>query len=131
MQILGPAAAVECGIAIKLVSALQGVVISMMMMPYWPAYAGATAAKSASGVRVILWHCIGVSLLVSIPASLLIAFAGNDIIRLWISPDAIVNQSLLNAVGFFVLIPALTAIEWRLYLWRAAKTGELSIPVQR
>jgi O-antigen/teichoic acid export membrane protein len=108
LKVLGPAAAAECGIAIKLVSALQAV-ISMMMIPYWPAYAGATSSRSASGVRAILWRSLGISLLLAAPPALLIGLAGNDIIGLWISPDAVVNPSLLHAAAIWIPLFAIGA----------------------
>jgi O-antigen/teichoic acid export membrane protein len=108
LRVLGPAAATECGIAIKLVSALQAV-ITVMMLPYWPTYASPAAAKSASGVRGMLWRSTGVSLLFAIPAALLIGFVGNDIIRLWISHDEIVEQSLLDAATVWIPLFAIGA----------------------
>jgi len=95
-HILGASAVSDYAVPDKMFSAIP-VLITMIMMPLWPAYGEAIARGDGTWVRKILKKSLMITFLVSAPISLCLVVFGPEILTLWVGHA--VNPSLLLLLG--------------------------------
>jgi O-antigen/teichoic acid export membrane protein len=84
-QILGPEAAAEYSVVLRLFFVVP-TVLSMALLPLWPAYGEAIARGDLPWLRRTLVRTTAISTAVAaLSSSLLLVFA-NDVLRLWLGP---------------------------------------------
>jgi O-antigen/teichoic acid export membrane protein len=81
-RILGPEAVADYSVAWKLFSVVS-LTLSLALTPLWPAYSEAAARHDARWVRDTLRRSIRLTLIATIPTSLVLLLLGEPIIDLW------------------------------------------------
>lgn len=95
-QVLGATAVTQYAVPFRLFAIIPAV-LSMVIMPLWPAYAEAFARGDVEWVKATLRRSMLLGLAVAIPANLLLVALGRPIIRLWVGPQ--IAPSFLLLVG--------------------------------
>lgn len=93
-QVLGATAVTQYAVPFRLFAIIPAV-LSMVIMPLWPAYAEASARGDVEWVKATLRRSMLLGLAVAIPANLLLIGLGRPIIRLWVGPQIVPSFLLL------------------------------------
>lgn len=95
-QVLGPEAVTQLGVPARLFI-LMSSVVSIALLPLWPAYSEAIARGDLAWVNRTLAHSIKISVVVLVPCALLGVFLGKPILRWWAGAE--VQPSFLLLAG--------------------------------
>lgn len=81
--------------------------LSMMLIPLWPAYAEAISRGDGQWVLKILKISVGFTVAIAGTASLIFVTFGPNIIRLWVGHDVLLPPFLLAAFGIWKVLEGL------------------------
>jgi O-antigen/teichoic acid export membrane protein len=93
----------EYGVTARLFSPLQSLV-SMLLLPLWPAYAEADALQDRAWVARTLKRSVVLAAVLAIPAAAAIVLVGQQVVRLWVGPGIEPPFGLLLAFGAWVAL---------------------------
>jgi O-antigen/teichoic acid export membrane protein len=91
----------EYGVAARLFAPLQSIV-SMFLLPLWPAYAEADALQDRAWVTRTLKRSVVLAAVLAIPAVVVIVLCGQQVVRFWVGPGILPPFGLLLAFGAWV-----------------------------
>jgi O-antigen/teichoic acid export membrane protein len=108
-HLLGPDAVTEYSIAMRIFTIVPGIV-SMVLMPLWPAYGESAARGDMTWViRALKRSLIGVGL-VTVTAAVAITFSARWIITLWVGNGFHQSLWLLGGMGVWMVLNALAVV---------------------
>jgi O-antigen/teichoic acid export membrane protein len=102
-RIVGAEAVQQYAIPMKLFS-LAPLLVSFALVPLWPAYREAIVRGEPGWVRRTLRRSLGVSLLVNVPASLLLIALGSQVLSVWVGDAVSPTPLLLVGLGAWAVI---------------------------
>jgi O-antigen/teichoic acid export membrane protein len=105
-QLIGPEAVAEYGVASKLFLIPAGFV-AIALSPLWPAYGEAIARGDLAWTRSTLIRSIRASLLITLPAAIVLVAFGQPIIALWVGTAVAPSLLLLFCFGIWTVLSAI------------------------
>jgi O-antigen/teichoic acid export membrane protein len=99
-NMLGPSAVTPYAICMQLFLVIP-MVMALLWAPIWPAYREALASGDSAWIKKVFLKTIGLALSVSLPASLVLVFLGQDVVRLWVGDKVIPSLWLLIGFGIW------------------------------
>jgi O-antigen/teichoic acid export membrane protein len=78
--------------------------LSMVLMPLWPAYGEAIARGDISWVKKTWFRSISISFAVNTSAVLILIIFGKQIVHLWVGPQINPSLGLLMVMGLYILL---------------------------
>jgi O-antigen/teichoic acid export membrane protein len=126
-QILGAAAVAVYAIPQKLFSFVSGVV-SLAIIPLWPAYGEAIARGDVAWVRRVFMGSLWLVLAITIPVCTFLVFAGPWILRVAVGKSLNVPISLLLVLAVWAVISAVSVVV-SILLNGAGVLKEQTVPV--
>jgi O-antigen/teichoic acid export membrane protein len=108
-HLLGPDAVTQYSIAMRIFTIVPGLV-SMVLMPLWPAYGESVArGDTAWAIRALKRSLIGVGT-VTVTAALALTFSARWIITLWVGNRFHQGLWLLSGMGVWMIVNALAMV---------------------
>ncbi len=104
-QVLGPASVAQYSVPMKLFN-FAPLVLTMFMMPLWPAYGEAIARGDLSWVKKTLSRSVLTTLVVVVPMATLLVSFGRQVIRIWVGPQIHPSFLLLLGLGIWMVLSA-------------------------
>lgn len=104
---LGPSEAAVYGATFQLI-AVCPVVLSLFLMPLWPAYGEAAARGDGPWIRSSFRRSLQLSISIAVLASLVVVVAGPWLVEQWAGPSVRPPESLVLAGGAFIIVNAIS-----------------------
>ena len=104
-RILGPEAVSEYSVAQKLFSVLS-ILLSVALVPLWPAYAEAIASGDAAWIKKTLMRSTIASVAVAAFVAFFLVLSGPTLIRWWVGTSVVAPFQLLLAFGIWKTLEA-------------------------
>jgi O-antigen/teichoic acid export membrane protein len=102
-RVMGAEAVQQYAIPMKLFS-LAPLLVSFALVPLWPAYREAIVRGEPGWVRRTLRRSLRVSLLINVPAALLLVVVGSPVLSLWVGDAVSPTPFLLIGLGAWAVI---------------------------
>jgi len=100
---IGPQAVAEYSVVYQM-SSLGPVLLSMFLIPLWPAYGEAIVRGDSQWVRTTFRRSIAIGLSVNVPYALLLMFYGNVAIHLWVGNKITASFMVLVAFAIWTMM---------------------------
>ncbi len=105
-QVLGPEAVAQYSVAFRLFT-IPSVILSMILMPLWPAYGEANARGDLPWIRSALWRSLKLTLLVAGICSGFLTIFGERIIVVWAGPNVRPSFGLVIGLAVWCVLGSL------------------------
>jgi O-antigen/teichoic acid export membrane protein len=105
-QVLGPEAVTQYSVPMRLFSILP-MIMSMIMVPLWPAYGEAIARGEMGWIRKTLIKSLFITFLMVALPSLFFVLFGVPIVHFWVGPEITPSFLLLVGMGIWTILSAL------------------------
>lgn len=106
-QVLGPAAAAQYAIPMRLFSALLSI-SSLYALPLWPAYCEALAKGERLWARQAVIRSVSIVTMFSVLPAIFLVIGGRSILTYWVGPEIQPSLSLLLSLALWTVMAALS-----------------------
>lgn len=104
-QVLGPQAVAEYATAAKL-AGMTSIVLSLLLLPLWPAYGEAVSRGDISWVQSTLFRSLAFSTSIAVVSALALVLFGKEVVAVWAGPSVVPSYSLLLGLGVWSILSA-------------------------
>jgi O-antigen/teichoic acid export membrane protein len=80
------------------------IMLSMFLNALWPAYGEAIVRGDSQWIRTTFWRSIAIGLIVNVPYALVLMFAGNTVLHLWVGNTITVSFIVLAAFAIWTMM---------------------------
>ncbi len=106
-SVLGPKSVTDYVVPFRLFG-FTVTILSMVLVPLWPAYGEAVARGDVAWVRRTLKRSLALACCVSTPPALLLVLFGKPIIIFWVAGKVVPSMTLLVGLALWSVVVALT-----------------------
>jgi O-antigen/teichoic acid export membrane protein len=100
---VGPKAVAEYAIVYQMFF-FGPIMLSMFLNALWPAYGEAMVRGDLEWVRTTFWRSIAIGLAVNVPYAVILMFAGNAVIHLWVGKTVTASFIVLAAFAIWTMM---------------------------